>query len=68
MFERRVARDAVNAVILGGETVADYPDDIPHPSRLPLGFVEGRPLHVVAAWDADSGNGENNELRNVQTR
>jgi hypothetical protein len=43
------------AVISGGETVADYPDDNPYPSRLLLGFVESRPLHVVVAWDAGTG-------------
>ena len=52
MFQRGVRTDAVNVVISGGETVADYPDDNPYPSRLLLGFVESRPLHVVVAWDA----------------
>ena len=51
MFQRSVGKDDVNAVISGGETVADYPDDTPYPSRLLLGFVEGRPIHVVVAWD-----------------
>ena len=55
MFQRSVSRDAVNAVISGGETVADYPDANPYPSRLLLGFVESRPLHVVVAWDAGTG-------------
>ena len=55
MFHRGVRPDAVNAVISGGETVADYPDDNPYPSRLLLGFVESRPLHVVVAWDAGTG-------------
>ena len=52
MFQRGVGRDAVNAVISGGETVADYPDDTPYPSCLLLGRVGNRPLHVVVAWDA----------------
>ena len=52
MFQRSVGKDDVNAVISGGETVADYPDDTPYPSSLLLGFVEGRPIHVVVAWDA----------------
>ena len=55
MFERGVGRDAVNAVISSGETVAEYPDDKPYPSRLLLGFVEGRPIHVVVAWDGGTG-------------
>jgi hypothetical protein len=55
MFQRGVRRDAVNAGVSGGETIADYPDDNPYPSRLLLGFVESRPLHVVVAWDAGTG-------------
>lgn len=55
MFQRGMGRDAVNSVISGGETVAEYPDDNPYPGRLLLGFVESRPLHVVVAWDAGTG-------------
>ena len=55
MFQRGLGPDAVNAVISAGEIVADYPDDRPYPSRLLLGFVESRPLHVVVAWDAGTG-------------
>ncbi len=55
MFERGVGIDAVNSVVSSGDIVADYPDDSPYPSRLLLGFVEGRPLHVVVGWDALSG-------------
>ncbi len=32
-----------------GETIMDYPDDQPYPSRLVLGWVKSRPLHVVVA-------------------
>jgi len=55
MFERGVEKDEVIAVISSGETVADYPDDTPYPSRLLLGFVKGRPLHVVVGLDAGKG-------------
>jgi hypothetical protein len=55
MFQRSVGRDAVNVVVSGGETIADYPDDSPYPSRLLLGFVNGRPVHVIVAWDAGTG-------------
>ena len=37
-----------------GETIARYDSDRPFPSRLVLGWSSGRPLHVVAADDADS--------------
>ncbi len=33
----------------------DHPEDKPYPSRLALGFVGSRPLHVVAA-DNTAGN------------
>ena len=52
MFERAVSTDEVRAVLATGETIADYPDDTPYPSRLVLGWRGGRPLHVVAAYNA----------------
>lgn len=52
MAERGVTVDEVRAVLTQGETIEDYPDDIPYPSRLVLGWVGGRPLHVVAAQPA----------------
>jgi len=55
MFQRGIGRDAVLAVIVNGETIADYPDDERYPSRLLLGFDQGRPVHVVVAWDAETG-------------
>lgn len=51
MFERLISKDEVLAVIAAGEVIADYPDDTPFPSSLLLGFVKGRPLHVVMALD-----------------
>ncbi|MEW6386979.1 MAG: DUF4258 domain-containing protein [Thermodesulfobacteriota bacterium] len=52
MFARGIRTGAVRRVIEGGEVIADYPDDLPFPSCLVLGWVEGRPLHVVVARDA----------------
>ena len=54
MFERAIARDDVLHVIQTGETVAEYRDDKPYPSRLLLGFVNGRPVHVVLSLDPTS--------------
>lgn len=51
MFERAVSLEDVYAVLANGETIADYPDDTPYPSRLVLGWVDQRPLHVVAAYN-----------------
>ena len=49
MFERGVAESDVRLVLNTGETIQEYPDDTPYPSRLVLAHVAGRPLHVVAA-------------------
>jgi hypothetical protein len=49
MLERNVSVTDVLAVLNGGETIEDYPDDTPFPSRLILGWVGQRPVHVVSA-------------------
>ena len=55
MFERAISRDDVLAVIAQGETIAEYPDDKPYPSRLLLWPIGSRPLHVVLAFDEEAG-------------
>ncbi len=55
MFQRGIDRDAVLAVVAHGEVLVEYADDTPYPSRLLLGFVDARPLHVVVAVDALTG-------------
>ena len=52
MAERGVTVSDVRAVLATGETIEDYRDDTPYPSRLVLGRAGGRPLHVVAADNA----------------
>jgi hypothetical protein len=49
MFERRITEDDVRAVVKGGESIEDYPDDYPYPSRLVLGWRSLRSIHVVVA-------------------
>lgn len=51
MFQRGIATDAVRAVVESGTVIETKPDDLPHPSRLVLGWLHGRPLHVVVADD-----------------
>jgi hypothetical protein len=51
MFARGISPADVQSAVEGGEAIAEYPDDTPHPSRLILGFVSGRPVHVVLATD-----------------
>lgn len=48
MAQRHVTTGEVRTVITAGETIENYPDDTPYPSRLVLGWCEGRPFHVVA--------------------
>ncbi|WP_349257027.1 DUF4258 domain-containing protein [Salinisphaera sp.] len=55
MFERSLTPAHVRAVIRDGEVVADYASDRPHPSRLLLSYIEGRPVHVVVAKDEQAG-------------
>lgn len=54
MMERGISRDVVKEVLLSGEIIEDYPDDKPYPSALFLRWIEGEPLHVVAAFDSIS--------------
>ena len=49
MFQRGVTVDDVRQVLATGETIENYPDDTPYPSRLVLGRLGSRTLHVVFA-------------------
>ena len=51
MFERKITTEDVTSVVSSGKVLESYPDDSPYPSRLLLGWVGERPLHVVAAED-----------------
>ncbi len=55
MFERKIDEKEIISVIRQGEVVENYPDDNPYPSSLILGEVDDKPLHVVAAFDNDTG-------------
>jgi len=46
------SRAEVEETIAHGETIENYRDDKPYPSRLVLANVKGWPLHVVVAWNA----------------
>lgn len=54
MFERGITTADVRSVIASGDTIENYPDDLPYPSRLMLGSAGERPLHVVVAINEDS--------------
>jgi hypothetical protein len=52
MFQRRISEEEVKQVVATGEIIEPYPTDKPFPSRLLLGWIGSRPIHVVAADDA----------------
>jgi hypothetical protein len=52
MFERRISVEDVADVLRNGEEIARYPEDSPYPSRILFGLRSGRPIHVVAAYNA----------------
>ncbi len=54
IFERKIGVRDVEAVLRSGDVVEDYATEKPLPSRLMLGFVDDKPIHVVVAYDAKS--------------
>ena len=49
MAERGIREEDVARVVAEGKEIETYPDDKPYPSRLVLGWMHGRPIHVVMA-------------------
>jgi hypothetical protein len=49
MFRWGISQAQVEGLLRDGLTIERYPDDLPYPSRLVLGFVDDRPMHVVVA-------------------
>jgi hypothetical protein len=47
MFERNVNNHELRQIINEGKVIEKYVNDSPYPSRLILGKVNNRPLHVV---------------------
>jgi hypothetical protein len=54
MFQRRISEEDVLDVLTRGEVIEEYPDEVPYPSRLVLGWKGSRPIHVVVADDLES--------------
>lgn len=55
MFQRGIDENEIGDILEKGETIEEYPDDVPFPSRLVLGWSGHRPLHVVVADNQKSG-------------
>jgi len=51
MFSRGIDPEAVKQIVLRGEEIASYADDLPFPSCLVLGLIGSEPVHVVVARD-----------------
>jgi len=49
MFERNISAKKVLQALQSGETIEDYSEEMPEPSRLFLGFQGKRPFHVVTS-------------------
>lgn len=49
-----VSASPIFEILTNGETTEIYPDDTPYPSRLVLGWLGSRPLHVVVADNAEA--------------
>jgi len=54
MFERRINEADVRTILKNAEVVADYADDKPFPSRLVLGYIHNKPLHIVIARNEEA--------------
>lgn len=51
MAQRGIEAAEVETVLANGTVIATYPEDVPRPSYLVLGWIKDRPLHVLAADD-----------------
>ena len=49
MLERKITEVEVREVLETGQVIEEYPDRLPTPARLVLGWVDGNPIHVVSS-------------------
>lgn len=49
MFQRHFSKQDIQRGLSSGEVIEEYLDDKPYPSRLVLGWVGSRPIHIVVA-------------------
>lgn len=55
MHRRKISIEEIHEALKKGDTIEDYPDDTPFPSRLISAIVHSRPIHVVAADNPETG-------------
>jgi len=53
-WPRGIREEDVARVVREGREIESYPDNKPYPSRLVLGWADGKPIHVVAASAEDA--------------
>jgi len=51
MFQRRISDSDIRELVGLGVIIEEYPDDTPYPSYLIFKMVNGRPIHVVMAYN-----------------
>ena len=56
MFQRQIHPDLAKQIIVEGEVIADYPEDLPFPNVLLLGFIDSQPVHAVVAQELTDGD------------
>ena len=49
MFQRGLREQDVRSALEKGETIEEYTEDFPYPSRLILGWIGSQPIHLVVA-------------------
>ena len=54
IFERFISPAECVKVLENGKIIEDYPDDKPFPSRLMLGEVNGRFIHIVVSQNNEN--------------
>lgn len=54
MFERYFNEMDIKECIESAEVIKEYPNDAPYPSRLVMGWIRGRPIHMVLADNAEA--------------
>ena len=54
MSQRHISTEDIREVVTSGEVIEDYPNALPFPCRLMMGWRESRCLHVVVAENAQA--------------
>ncbi len=54
MAQRGISEEDVENVLAHGETIKDYPDDTPYPSKLLSARINDKVVHVVVAIDDEN--------------